>query len=209
MIPLPLLAFLAPIKSFVVKAAAVTAKIAHTVPGWIWACALVFVWLTSWSQRSALADLREVHADLIVRVEAQNSRAAAELQAAHARVNALQDSLTKSAKLKDAHDAKAVSQINNLSGQLRSARTDGRLRDPNASGQSSASACPNLASGSASGDADRAQAGGLLSEPLTELLIELTESADTINAAYARCRTDARELRQAYNAWRKALPVSE
>ena len=205
MIPLALLGFFAPVKKIIATAA----KIANAVPGWIWALALIALAVHGCSARSDLADLRETHADLVTAVEAQKTQAATELQAAHARVNALQDSLTAVAKIKDAQDAKSVSQINDLSSQLRRARVDGRLRDPNANRQGGANACTDAAPRSALGDADRAQVGGLLSEPLTELLIELTEDADTINAAYTRCRADARELRQAYDAWRRAQPAPE
>ena len=209
MIPLPLIIAFHSIRDAAIKAATVAAKIANAVPGWIWACALILVLVQACSQRSALADLREVHADLVTAVEAQKSQASAELQAAHARVNTLQEYLANSTKTKDASDVKTIFQINDLAAELRNARIDGRLRDPNASGQGSASACTDAASRSATGEPNAADAAGLLSEPLTDLLLDSARQADNINAAYARCRADARELRQAYDAWRKALPVSE
>jgi hypothetical protein len=198
MIPLPLLAFFSTIK----KALAIARDLANAVPGWIWALALVVVAVSGMSARSQLADLRKDHADLVAAVDAQKAQAAAQLANAQAQVKALQDSLQQSAKAKDAQDVNTQNQIAALAGQLRHARIDGRLRDPNASGPSGANACTGSAQGSATGDADGAQTGGLLSKPLTELLTELTLDADTINAAYARCREDARELRQKYNAWR-------
>lgn len=198
MIPVQLLALFSPIK----KALAIARDVANAVPGWIWALALVFVVVSGIGVRSQLADLRVAHADLVAAVNAQKVQAAAQLAAAQAQVKALEDSLQQSAKAKDAQDVDTQTKIAALHGQLRNARINGRLWDPNASGPGGANACAGSAQGSAAGDADGAQAGGLLSEPITELLTELTFEADTINAAYARCREDARELRQKYNAWR-------
>lgn len=203
MIPLGLLAFLSPLK----KAASIALDVANAVPGWLWAAALLFVWLQGCSQHNELVDLRTTHANLVTSVEAQNTHAAQILKDANARIKALQDSLFQSAKVKDANDVNSLAQINNLAGQLRSARASGRLRDPNASGQSGASACTDAAPRSAPGDADRAQTAGLLSEQLTELLLADSKAADTINAAYIRCRSDYRELREMYEAWRTTLPA--
>lgn len=201
MIPLPLLAFFAPIK----KALAVARDVANAVPGWIWAVALAALAVHGCSARSDLADLRETHADLVTAVEAQKTQAAALFHAANAKVKALEDSFHQDAKIKDTQDVNSQAKIIDLSGQLRRARIDGRLRDPNAVGKSSASACTEAAPGSAHSDADRAQTAGLLSEQLIELLLADSRAADTINAAYTRCRSDYRDLRQSYQAWRAKL----
>lgn len=205
MIPLPLLAFFSPFK----KVFGVALDICNAVPGWIWAAALLALWLHGCGESSALHDLRKVHTDLITQVKAQNLKAQTELSAANSRVKALQDELTANSKRKDVQDVENLLQLDALGKQLRNARIAGRLRDPNATGQSSSSACPAAIEGSANSDPDRAETTGLLSEPLTELLLTDAADADRINTAYARCRSDFRELTQQYDAWRATIKPSE
>ena len=77
-----------------------------------------------------------------------------------------------------------------------------RLRDPNF--QAGAAQCRgggdrspgDPAAAAAAGATDRSEAGGLLSEQLSELLQRLAREADDINAAYASCRADAYTVRQ-------------
>lgn len=98
----------------------------------------------------------------------------------------------------DLQDATHQKTIMDLSDRLRrAAGPAGRLRDPNTSqcGGSGHSPPGDAATATAAGPADRAQAGGLLSEPLTELLQRLARDAEDINAAYASCRADAFTLR--------------
>ena len=112
----------------------------------------------------------------------------------HAAEQALQ-ALKNQQELKDADHQKTVadlsSRVRNLAGPA------GRLRDPQAVGCGAGSSGTHGAAAAAHGaGADGgAQAGGLLSKPLTELLFRLTREADDINNAYASCRADAYTVR--------------
>jgi hypothetical protein len=105
--------------------------------------------------------------------------------------------LTNAQNLKDADHEKIVA---DLSSRLRvAAGPAGRLRDPHAVGCGAGGGGTQSATASPANDsaADGAQTGGVLSKQLTELLQQLTASADTINVAYASCRADAYAVRGA------------
>ena len=141
------------------------------------------------------------------RAAAEYTAAIQKLQAEAATTLATETDKTRSAEqalataknnqeLKDAARQKTIA---GLSDRLRSAAGPaGRLRDPNATqcGGSGGSPPGDPATATAAGPTDRAEAGGLLSGPLTELLQRLARDADDINAAYASCRADAYTLRQ-------------
>lgn len=98
----------------------------------------------------------------------------------------------------DIQDAKAQSTVADLSRRLRQlGGPAGRLRDPNAHGCGGSSGGPagEAATATRSGAADPAEAGGLLSVPLTELLQRALRESDDINIAYASCRADAYAVR--------------
>lgn len=98
-------------------------------------------------------------------------------------------------ELKDATYQKTTA---DLSDRLRrAAGPAGRLRDPHAPGcgASSGGATSQAAAATAGGAADPAEAGGLLSVPLTDLLAEVLRESDEINIAYASCRADAYTVR--------------
>jgi hypothetical protein len=136
------------------------------------------------------------HAADLVSTETLKAQAATTLAAETDKTRkaeqALQD-LTNTQNLKDADHEKLVSDI---AGRLRAAADSaGRLRDPNAatvgcwpSGRGAAGAVAGAASDR---PGDASEADGVLSVQLTELLQQLTASADTINDAYASCRTIA------------------
>lgn len=99
------------------------------------------------------------------------------------------DAAKNTQELKDVDHEKTVAA---LSAELRrSAGAAARLRDPHAA------ACPAgaVAIAPGAGPDDGAQAGGLLSAELTELLQRLTREADDINNAYASCRADSISVR--------------
>jgi len=81
----------------------------------------------------------------------------------------------------------------------RLAALPGGLRDPNAArcGRSSGGTQGDSAASASAGTADPTQAGGVLSEQLSGLLLRLTAEADEINLAYASCRADTINLRTA------------
>ncbi len=142
------------------------------------------------------------------RAAAEYTAAIQKLQAEAATTLAAETAKTRSAEralaaaktnqeLKDATHQKTIA---GLSDRLRTAAGPaGRLRDPNATPCGCGGDRPpgDPATATAAGATDRAAAGGLLSEPLTELLQRITREADDINAAYASCRADAYTVRSA------------
>jgi len=134
----------------------------------------------------------------------QRDKAAAALAQATDQVRAVERALQDSRNQLEITDAKHQATIADLSRRVRvAAGPAGRLRDPHASAECGRSGDDPPATVAAPADdraADRADAGGLLSEPLTRLLSELTEQADRINAAYASCRADAVAVRVACSA---------
>ncbi len=112
-----------------------------------------------------------------------------------ARDTALND-LKNQQELKDADHQKITLR---LTDQLRvAAGAAKRLRDPNAAGCGGGGGSPagQTATGADGGAADRADAGGLLSAELTQLLQSDAKKADDINTAYASCRADSQAIRQ-------------
>lgn len=110
-----------------------------------------------------------------------------------AKEKALQDFTNLSNERDDLHEK--TEDI--LAGKLAAANVAGRMRDPNAGcGSGGASPGGQVAASADPGGKDAAQADGLLSAELTGLLARLTKEADTINDAYASCRTDAYKVRE-------------
>jgi len=133
-------------------------------------------------------------------LQAQKREADQMLAAETAKTRAVEESLRAFKLNQDNKDAQAQSTVADLSLRLRqlTAGTAGRLRDPNAPGcGGSGSGTQAEASTTArSGPEDRAEAGGLLSAELSELLQRQAAEADSINAAYASCRADAFTVRE-------------
>lgn len=77
------------------------------------------------------------------------------------------------------------------------ARSGGRLRDPNAEGcgRSGGGAAAPAAAAAADRGEGAAQAGGLLSLQLSDLLRARLREADDVNNAYAACRVEVVNLR--------------
>ena len=131
----------------------------------------------------------------------KQKKQAGELLATETRkTTAATQALTEFKTAQEIQDAKNQTTVTGLQSRLRAAAgAAGRLRDPNAagcggSGGSAQGADPASASHRA---ADDAQAGGLFSAGATELLQRLTLESDAINNAYASCRPDALNLREA------------
>lgn len=130
----------------------------------------------------------------------QKTEAAQLLAEATGRVLVFERKLAAERAAQEVKDADNKTKVAALSAQLRAAAgTAGRLRDPNQVGGCGAggggATAPAAAASSPGGD-DRAQAGGLLSEPLSRLLLRITREADEVNLAYIACRTDAYSVRQ-------------
>jgi hypothetical protein len=114
-------------------------------------------------------------------------QAAQEMADANAKTAALDAANKILVAHQEASDATNTATVNDLSSQLAAKR----LRDPNANSgcrRSGSSQLPGAQAGTATSSADTAQAGGVLSEQLTELLKRLTREADAINDAYISCR---------------------
>ena len=157
--------------------------------------------LSLWSQYhydQGVEDTRKVYKAALDRQKITAAQLlATETAKAHDREAELQDAKNEQ-ELKDANHQR---KITDLADRLRAATGPaGRLRDPNAvagCGAGSSSATGQAATAPRDSAADPAQAGGLLSVPLTELLTATLREADEVNAAYASCRADALSLRTA------------
>jgi membrane protein involved in colicin uptake len=131
-------------------------------------------------------------------VEASKRAAAERLALETQKTRAAEQALQAATATQNTKDAAHAKTINDLSARLRTlSGPAGRLRDPHATGcgtggggtESAATATANT------GAADGAQAGRLLSGPLTELFLRVAREADDINAAYTSCRADAYTVR--------------
>ncbi len=129
--------------------------------------------------------------------------AAAQLLAEETAKNTERERLLRAQlSVRENRDATNAQLVEKLSGDLRAMSRAGGgpgLRDPHAAapecrcsgGGTEAAAAP----GPGNRPADPAQTGGLLSEPLERLLLEITREADAINLAYESCRADAFTIR--------------
>lgn len=135
----------------------------------------------------------------IVALGKQKLQAGATLAAETAKTAAAEQLLADSKNKQDLTDAKLQKANESLSASLRSAAGPaGRLRDPKATGcgRSGGSTSTPLAAVPGAGAGDGADAAGLLSAELTELLLKQAKAADLINDAYASCRADADAVRR-------------
>lgn len=137
-------------------------------------------------------------AEATAALEAQKREAGQVLATETAKTRAAEESLRTFKLNQDNKDAQAQVTIADLSNRLhRLAGNAGRLRDPNAHGCGGSSGSPQseAVTGSSDRPGDGAEAGGLLSEPLTQFLFEQAASADELNNAYISCRADAMKIR--------------
>lgn len=137
-------------------------------------------------------------AEADAQIQRQKAEAAATLAAETEKVrerSRFMNAMLTNQNLKDSAHEKTVA---DMSDRLRlAAGPAGRLRDPHAAGcGGGGGGTPAGSVGSADGGAaDRTEAGGLLSVPLTELLQRALREADDINVAYASCRADSFAVR--------------
>lgn len=139
-------------------------------------------------------------AEAAAATNALKAQAAATLASETAKARTAEQALQALKSTQELHDADHQKTVADLSDRLRRlADPAGRLRDPHAAGCGGSSSSAPGAAASAAGDRadDKPEAGGLLSVPLTELLGRIVREADTINIAYASCRSDAYAVRQA------------
>lgn len=171
------------------------------LPGWVWAIIVAALLATNCTSlgRMQLAKVAEAQAKETLAGERLRHEKA--LGAETAAVLQLERELGTQRAALEKRDAEHKTVVDGLREDLRRksrAGGGGGLRDPNAAG-----GCPApgpAAAGAGGGAGDTGQAGGLLSEPLERLLLDLTDEADTINRAYAACRDDAMTVRLKLNA---------
>jgi len=126
----------------------------------------------------------------------QKEEASLLLQLERERIETLQRALKIAAQMQEKQDAKNTETTLAEAVRLRDAAVpSGRLRDPHADsrtcGGGGGGAPEKTGAHQPEGAAGQAEAGGLLSAPLTNLLRTTQLEADTINDAYASCRAQA------------------
>ena len=137
-------------------------------------------------------------AEYTTAINDQKTKAAALLASETAKVHAAELALQSITQTQNLKDANHVQTLADLSDRLRrAAGPAGRLRDPHAAGCGAGGSSSGIdAATAASGGAVNAtQTGGLLSAAASEFLLTIAREADTINAAYQSCRTDAYTVR--------------
>jgi hypothetical protein len=129
----------------------------------------------------------------IAMIKKNNDAAAEKLAKLTAEIKIKQKELDDFNTTRNENDATNETAIGILADKLHASRV---LRDPNATGCSGGSAQGQIASGPQTGGADATQAGGVFSEPASELLLKLTSEADRVNDAYISCRADSYKMRE-------------
>ena len=174
-----------------VKAALVAAALAALAVGY-------FAWADH------IGNVREtaVRAVYDLAIAKQKIAAAKLLADETAKTRAVETKLNAALAAQEKTDAQNAQTVAGLRADLRrKSRAAGGpgLHDPNAAGCGGGSGGTEspVATSADSGAADPAQAGGLLSEPLEQLLLRITSEADDINVAYASCRQDSMNIRAA------------
>lgn len=125
-------------------------------------------------------------------LQAQKDQAAETLATETAKKQAAEKALAEFKNQQESTDATSKQTIQRLEGRLaRLGGPDRRLRDPNGNagcGPGGGGTPGEAAAPDADRAGDGAEAGGLLSVQLSDLLRERLREADAINAAYASCR---------------------
>ena len=167
---------------------------------WLLAIALIAsVWVGLVEIKNHYIELGDHNASVRYEAAISRQKAAAEalLAAETAKVREREQSLQKFTDDQNRKDADHEKTLAALSVRLRVlAGPSGRLRDPEGVGQGGGGPGGQTASPAADRGADTAQDAGLLSRPISELLLSITSEADTINDAYISCRADAEQLRK-------------
>jgi hypothetical protein len=181
--------------------------ILSVVPGLVWAIALVAALVHGWylgmerdhavsEKNVAVANFEQLAHNVQAQKAAANRLLQSLTEQVHSLEAALKDWHTKQ-EIKDANDAKVISDQAARLRALAAASPGGQLRDPNATGCRRGGAGPDgkAAAAPGGGASDGAEGAGLLSAQLSGLLLRLTGEADLVNRAYAACRADAYTVR--------------
>lgn len=174
---------------------------AKLIIGAVIALALVagVAWYGEWRADAARADERNVWQ---AAVNKQKAEASAILAAETGKVLAAERDLAQARQLIEVQDHEREQTATAYEKRLvaLAAGNAGRLRDPAGRGAGGDAAPGPGASAAGGGAAGAAQASGLLSVPLTELLQRLVREAGEQSDAYAACRADDLNLRKALTA---------
>lgn len=194
--------FVGPFIAGAVGVARTLARICNAIPGVVFAIPLVamsllYLWTESdlTKERHARAALQGQYTALTEAVMAQKKEAGRILELERAKTEKINADLRESrAKLEKASaqriiDSKAAEKRLDAA----AARNGGRLHDPNQTGCGSGGSGPQADPPAVAGvsAANPAEAGGLLSLPLSELLRRAMRESQEVNDAYADCRQDA------------------
>lgn len=152
---------------------------------------------TNWVSYERLQTAKELNGVYETQIRAQKRQASFVLAAETEKVRQLQAALKIAADTLEKAYAQHKATVADAAAALAAARKSGRLRDPNADrcgggGGSTPGPAQPPAGG---GEGDKAEAGGLLSVQLSDLLSRVLREADDINVAYAACRADALSAR--------------
>lgn len=177
------------------------AAIFDILPGWVYAALIAALMLGNCGMHTRMKMAETAKAEAKSALDGALLRHEKALGAETAAVLQLERELaTNKAELekRDAEHGKVVDRLREDLRRKSRAGGGSGLRDPHAP------ACSGSAAGAPAAGAghradDTGEAGGLLSVPLEQLLLELQHEADTINRAYAACRQDAFDVRLKLN----------
>lgn len=177
------------------------AAIFDIIPGWVYAALIAALMLGNCGMHTRMKVAETARAEAKQELASTLLRHEKALGAETAAVLQLERELATNRAELEKRDAEHGKIVDGLREDLRRksrAGGGGGLRDPNAA------ACGGAPAGAAAAGAghradDTSEAGGLLSVPLEQLLLELTAEADAINRAYASCREDAFGVRLKLN----------
>jgi hypothetical protein len=174
------------------------------LPGWVYAAIIAALLLVGGGaitvQTVRLADAQAEVAGFKLAVQKQKTAAAQTLAAETNKVLDLERQLGAARAAQEENDADNAQTVAALREGLRAkSRAAGGpgLRDPFAArcGGGGGGAPVAAAAGADRGAADAAEAAGLVSQPLEDLLLELADAGDAINNAYISCRADSQAVR--------------
>lgn len=174
-------------------------KFFDLVPGWVWAliCAAALAF-AGW-QEVRLADERADHRHDIAQFQGERTKAATAQSVATGRVLDLERDMAKLKSQLESTDAKLQAATQQAAVNLAAARAvnGGRVRDPFAVPCPASGAAVGAVAGAGASAPDGGQASGLLSAELSDFLDARFKEADAINDAYAICKQDALNVRDA------------
>lgn len=159
---------------------------------WIGLAGALVAGYFAWERHIRADERAKVVTEYNSKIDAQKAEAQAKLADVTAKVEADNKRLRDAKDLQENEDVINAKTIEILAdhGRALIAKSGGVLVDPNAKGCGGSSGSPPTPATANPGDsaANAAQGTGLLSTPLTELLLSTSQDAALINLAYISCR---------------------